>query len=116
MLVDAFASKLLWSFEVLALPEIANSVARVTAEADFVILSMHGKTQLAFQTRDWLEKWLKLITDHKPALIALLDRRVTKHGTTVFPALFSNLTTGFGHSRSFLGTTYRSMSRRKSAP
>ena len=72
----------LWSFAVLALPEIANSVARATAEADFVILSMHGKTQLAFQTRDWLEKWLKLITDHKPALITLLDRRATRHGTT----------------------------------
>ena len=72
----------LWNFEVLALPEIGNSVARVAAEADFVILSMHGKTQLSVQTRDWLEKWLNLIADHKPALIALLDRRVTKHATT----------------------------------
>ena len=71
----------LWSFEVLALPEIGNSVARVAAEADFVILSMHGKAQLSAQTRDWLEKWLNLIADHKPALIALLDRRETRRGT-----------------------------------
>jgi hypothetical protein len=71
----------LWSFEVLALPKIGNSVARDAAEADFVILSMHGSAQLSVQTRDWLEKWLKLITDHKPALIALLDRRETRRGT-----------------------------------
>jgi hypothetical protein len=71
----------LWSFEVLALPKIGNSVARVAAEADFVILSMHASAQLSVQTRDWLEKWLKLITDHKPALIALLDRREKRRGT-----------------------------------
>ena len=65
----------------LALPEIGNSVARVAAETDFVILSMHGKASLSVQTRDRLEKWLTLIGDHKPALIALLDRRETRRGT-----------------------------------
>ena len=77
------ASFELWSFVVLALPEIGNSVARVAAKADFVILSMQGKAQLSVQTRDWLEKCLKLIADHdhKPALIALLDRPETRRGT-----------------------------------
>ena len=65
----------LWSFEVLGLPEIGNSSTQAAAKADFVILSMHGKSQLSVQTRDWIETWCGLITDSKPALVALLDRR-----------------------------------------
>jgi predicted transcriptional regulator len=38
---------------------------------------MHGKAPLSVQTRDWLERWLKLIGDRKPALIVLLRRRET---------------------------------------
>ena len=67
----------LWSFQVLALPGIGNSAARVAAQADFVILSMHGKSQLSVQTKDWIVRWSGLIADCQPALVALLDSRAT---------------------------------------
>jgi hypothetical protein len=64
----------LWSFQVLAVPEIGNSAAKAAAQADFVILSMNGKAELSAQTRDWIERWSGLITDNKSALVALLDQ------------------------------------------
>ena len=67
----------LWSFQVLALPGIGNAAARAAAHADFVILSMHGKSQLSVQTKDWIVRWSGLIGDCKPALVALLDSRTT---------------------------------------
>ena len=71
----------LWSFQVLAVPEIGNSAAKAAARADFVILSMHRKAQLSVQTRDWIERWSGLITDNKSALVALLDHPGMKRGT-----------------------------------
>src|SRR5260370_41561787 len=71
----------LWSFQVLAVPEIGNSAAKTAAQADFVILSMHRKAQLSVQIRDWIERWSGLITDSKSALVALLDQPGMKRGT-----------------------------------
>ena len=71
----------LWNFQVLAIPEIGNSAAHVAAQADFVILSMHGKAELPAQTRHWIERWSRLIADSKPALVALLDQPETRHDT-----------------------------------
>ena len=64
----------LWSFQVLAVPEIGNSAAKAAAQADFVVLSMHRKAQLSARTKDWIERWSGLITDNKSALVALLDQ------------------------------------------
>ena len=64
----------LWSFQVIAVPEIGNSAAKAAAQADLVILSMHRKAQLSAQTRDWIERWSGLVTDNKSALVALLDQ------------------------------------------
>ena len=64
----------LWGFQVLAVPEIGNSAAKAAAQADIVILSMHRKTQLSVQTRDWIERWSGLIGDDRSALVALLDQ------------------------------------------
>jgi hypothetical protein len=71
----------LWSFQVLAVPEIGNSAAKAAAQADFVILSMHRKAQLSTQTRDWIERWSGLITDNKSALVVLLDQPEIGRGT-----------------------------------
>ena len=71
----------LWNFQVLAIPEIGNSAAHVAAQADFVILSMHGKAQLSVQTRDWIERWSGLISDHRSALVAMLDQPGLRRGT-----------------------------------
>ena len=64
----------LWSFQVLALPEIGNLAAQAAAQADFVILSMRGKAPLSVQTRDWIERWSGRIYEYKPALVALFDQ------------------------------------------
>jgi hypothetical protein len=71
----------LWSFQVLAVPEIGNSATKAAAEADFVILSMHRKAQLSTQTRDWIERWSGLISDNKSALVALLKQSEIRRGT-----------------------------------
>jgi hypothetical protein len=71
----------LWNFQVLAIPEIGNSAAHVAAQADFVILSMHGKAELPAKTRHWIERWSRLIADSKPALVALLDQPETRRDT-----------------------------------
>jgi len=71
----------LWSFQVLAVPEIGNSAAKAAAQADFVLLSMHRKAQLSNQTRDWIERWSGLITDNESALVALLDQPEIRRGT-----------------------------------
>src|ERR1700674_3488942 len=76
----------LWSFQVLAVPEIGKSAAIAAAQADFVILSMHRRAQLSTQTRDWIERWSGLITDNKSALVALLDQP-GKRRATVAPTL-----------------------------
>src|ERR1700674_503421 len=68
----------LWSFQVLAVPQIGNSAAEAAAQADFVIISMHRKAQLSTQTRDWIERWSGLITDNKSALV---DQPGIRHGT-----------------------------------
>src|ERR1700686_5740537 len=71
----------LWSFQVLAVPQIGNWAAKAAAQADFVILSMHREAQLSTQTRDWIERWSGLITDNKSALVALLDQPGIRRGT-----------------------------------
>src|ERR1700726_3933465 len=71
----------LWSFQVLAVPEIGNSAAEAAAQADFVIISMHRKAQLSTETKDWIERWSGLITENKSALVALLAQPGIRRGT-----------------------------------
>ncbi len=69
----------LWSFQVLAIPELRESAAESAAQADFVILSLHEKAELSVDVREWIETWSKLIIGKGPALIALVD--TTRGGT-----------------------------------
>jgi hypothetical protein len=64
----------LWDFQVLAISEIGNSAARVAAQADFLIVSLHGKAGLPAEIREWIETWARLIADSNAALIALVDK------------------------------------------
>jgi hypothetical protein len=70
----------LWSFQVLAISAIGNWAARVAAQADFVILSLHGKAGLPIEIREWIETWARLIVDSNAALIALVDKPRTMDG------------------------------------
>jgi hypothetical protein len=71
----------LWNFQVLVFPKIGNSAAKAAAQADIMILSMHRKAQLSVQTRDWIERWSRLIADDRSALVALIDRPGIGRGT-----------------------------------
>ena len=71
----------LWSFQVLAIPELRKSAIESAAQADFVILSLHGKAGLPVDIREWIETWSKLIIGKGPALIALVDKSTTRCGT-----------------------------------
>jgi len=64
----------LWSFQVLTMPEFRESVGCLLAQADLVILSLHGKAALPASIREWIESWSRLTFDRAPALIALLDK------------------------------------------
>jgi hypothetical protein len=70
----------LWNFQVLAISEIGYSAAQVAAQADFVILSLHGKAGLPAEIREWIEAWSRLIADSNAALIALADKPQTRGG------------------------------------
>lgn len=63
----------LWSFQVLSIPKIGESAAQVAAQADVVLLSLHGNAGLPAKIREWVETWSRLITDNKPALVVLAD-------------------------------------------
>jgi hypothetical protein len=71
----------LWNFQVLAISEMGYSAAQVAAQADFVILSLHGKAGLPAEIREWIETWSRLITNSNAALIALADKPQTRDGT-----------------------------------
>ena len=70
----------LWSFQVLAIPEIRESAAESITQADFVILSLHGKTRLPASVRQWIETWSRQIFDRGSALIALVDKSMARSG------------------------------------
>ena len=71
----------LWSFQVLAIPELRESAVESAVQADFVILSLHGKAGLPVDIREWIETWSKLIIGKGPPLIALVDKSTTRGGT-----------------------------------
>jgi hypothetical protein len=71
----------LWSFQVLAIPELRRSSVESAAQADFVILSLHGKAGLPLEIREWIETWSKLIIGKGPALIALVDKSTMRGAT-----------------------------------
>ena len=70
----------LWSFQVLAIPEYRVSAADSVAQADFVILSFHGKAGLPGTMSEWIDTWSRQIFDTGPALIALVDKSTARDG------------------------------------
>jgi hypothetical protein len=77
---DCVFSLQLWSFQVLAIPEIRESAAHSITQADFVILSLHGAAGLPARMRQWIETWSRQISDRGPALIALVDKSMAQDG------------------------------------
>jgi len=71
----------IWSFQVLAIPGVRESAVESAAQADFVILSFHGKAGLPVDIREWIETWSKLIIGKDLALITLVEKSTTRDGT-----------------------------------
>jgi hypothetical protein len=70
----------LWSFQVLGIPEFGESAMEAAAQADLVILSLHGKAGLPAEIKQWIETLTGQIIDRPPALVALLDKSKAGHG------------------------------------
>ena len=68
----------LWSFQILAIPEFRESAADAAAQADLVLLSLHGEVGLPAGVREWIEIWSRQIFDSGPALIAVVDKPTTR--------------------------------------
>jgi len=76
----------LWSFQVLAIPKIRESAADSITQADFVILSLHGKAGLPARMRQWIENWSRQIFDRGRALIALVEKSMARDGQNALSA------------------------------
>ena len=68
----------LWSFQVLAIPEIRKAAADSIAEADFVIFSLRGEAELPPRLRMCIETLPRQIFDRDPMLIALVDKTTAR--------------------------------------
>ena len=77
-LEDECVFSLLWSFQVLAIPEIRKAAADSIAEADLVIFSLRGEAELPARLRLWIETWPRQIFDRDPMLIALVDKTTAR--------------------------------------
>jgi hypothetical protein len=78
----------LWSFQVLAIPELRKLAIESAAQANFVILSLHGKAGLPVDIREWMETWSRLIIGKDLALITLVDKSTMRDGTNASALLY----------------------------
>lgn len=63
----------MWKFDVLSVPKLREMAAKDAADADIIIISTHGKSDLPDDVKAWIEQGLA----GKPraiALVALFDR------------------------------------------
>jgi hypothetical protein len=101
---DCVFSLQLWSFQVLAIPEIRESAADSITQADFVILSLHGETGIPARMRQWIETWSSQISGRGPALIALVDKSMAQDGQNALTLTYlrgvaqTNRAAFFGHA------------------
>ena len=69
-----------WRLDLLGEPLLAEQAAIEAAAADVIILSLHGRTALRAEARDWLSRWLDHKEDRPYALAALLDPEPAEPG------------------------------------
>lgn len=62
-----------WNFEVLGIRELRNAAASAARRSDVVAVAMSGQKDLPATVQAWLDMWLWLLEDEKPALLALFD-------------------------------------------
>jgi hypothetical protein len=73
----------MWNFAVLGIRETRNAAASAARKADVVAVSVSGQMELPGVIRAWLDMWLWLLEDEKPALLALFDSASTPNVTPI---------------------------------
>jgi hypothetical protein len=69
-----------WRLDLLGQPLLAEQAAIEAATADVIILSLHGRSELRAEARDWLSRWLDHKENRPYALAALLDPEPAQPG------------------------------------
>jgi hypothetical protein len=69
-----------WRLDLLGEPLLAEQAAIEATAADVIILSLHGRSELRAEARDWLSRWLDHKEDRPCALAALLDPEPAQPG------------------------------------
>jgi hypothetical protein len=87
----------MWRLDLLRQPLLAEQAAIEAAAADVIILSLHGRTALRAEARNWLTRWLDRKEDRPYALAALLDAETaTPHGRNPVVAYLKRVATTAG--------------------
>jgi hypothetical protein len=63
----------MWKFDVLTIPRLGEAAAEEAAEANMVIVSMHGDDDLPAKVKAWMETWIREKTTSGGALVLLCD-------------------------------------------
>ena len=71
----------LWNFQALGIPEFGESAMEAAAQADLVIVSLHGRAGIPAEIKEWIEALTGQIIDRPPALVALLGKPKAGGGT-----------------------------------
>jgi hypothetical protein len=80
---DKTLDEQMWSFDVLGIRQERNGAASAARKADVVAVSASGQSELPGAVRAWLDMWLWLPEDEKPALIALFDSFATPNNASI---------------------------------
>lgn len=70
---ECHLSNQMWKFDVLRLPKLLAMAAKDASEADIILVSSHGGSDLPVEVQHWLEAWLRE-PGQALALVALFDR------------------------------------------
>lgn len=70
---DFLVSNNLWNLDLLRSPKVREAAAHEAAEADMIIVSLHGNHDLPDVLKAWIRKWLAQRKGREGALVALLD-------------------------------------------
>jgi hypothetical protein len=70
---DFVFSNQMWKFDILSVPKLREMAAKDVAEADIIIVSAHGQSDLPDDVKAWIELWIKEKLQ-AVALVALFDR------------------------------------------
>jgi hypothetical protein len=73
---DCEVVEMIWSFDVLAIPEIGEEAAAAADGADLVVFSISSQRAVPAHLHAWVDKWMQMTGRPKPAVAVLTDEFV----------------------------------------